>query len=148
MEEMILALSRQGKTDEEIANQLTNLGHRSPQRTDVVLPSTVRNVRLTHGLFVVRSQSHPRQISGYLTLPQLACRLEVKPHWLYHQIDIGRIQVTKDQHTGLYLFPDTPDTLAQLRGLYNGQTDLVVFSQISTGKAATVNLNSALAGDT
>jgi DNA invertase Pin-like site-specific DNA recombinase len=147
MEEIILALSQQGKTDEEIADHLTNLGHRSPQRTDVVLPSTVRNVRLAHGLFLVRSQSHPRQIPGHLTIPQLARLLDVKPHWVYHQIKTGRIQVTKDQHTGLYLFPDRPDTLAQLRGLYDRQTESVTFGQIPTPNAATADASSDRTGE-
>jgi DNA invertase Pin-like site-specific DNA recombinase len=128
MEEIILDLSRQGQTDEQIADHLTALGHRSPMRADVVLPSTVRNIRLKHGLFLVRSQSHPRQIPGYLTLTQVARALEVKPHWLYHQINKGCIQIDKDVQTGLYLFPNSPETLTLLRRFQAGECNFVRFS--------------------
>ena len=128
MEEIVLDLSRKGKTDEEIAVHLTDLGHRSPQCTDRVLPSTVRNIRLKQGLFLVRSQSHPRRIPGYLTLTQVARVLEVKPHWLYHQINKGCIQIDKDIQTGIYLFPDSPETLTLLRRLQAGECHIIRFS--------------------
>lgn len=129
MEEIILDLSRQGQTDQEIADHLTALGHRSPMRVDVVLPSTVRNIRLKHGIFLVRSQSHPRQIPGYLTLPQVARLLDVKPHWLYHQINKGCIQVMKDDQAGLYLFPDNSETLAAFQQLKEGKIKNLRFSK-------------------
>lgn len=129
MEQIILDLSREGKTDEEIADHLTALGHRSPMRTDVVLPSTVRTIRLKHRIFLVRSQSHPRQISGYLTLPQVARLLDVKPHWLYHHINRRRIQVTKDEQTGLYLFPDTSDTLTTFQQFKEGKIKNLRFAR-------------------
>ncbi|MFC1719424.1 recombinase family protein, partial [Candidatus Poribacteria bacterium] len=53
MEQFIIDKSRQGQLDEEIAAQLTALGHRSPQRM-TVLPSTVRTIRLKHRIFQVR----------------------------------------------------------------------------------------------
>ena len=76
MEAIILDLSQKGQTDEEIADHLTALGYRSPMCTDAVLPSTVMNIRLKHGIFLVRSQSHPRRIPGYLTLTQVARALD------------------------------------------------------------------------
>ncbi|UCC51759.1 MAG: recombinase family protein [Anaerolineaceae bacterium] len=129
MEEVILDLSRKGQTDAEIADHLTGLGYRSPMRTDVVLPSTVMNIRLKHGIFLVRSQSHPRQIPGYLTLPQVARLLDVKPHFLYDHIKRKRIQVTKDEHTGLYLFPDTPDTITAFQQFKEGKIKNLHFSR-------------------
>jgi DNA invertase Pin-like site-specific DNA recombinase len=127
MEAIILDLSHQGKSDEDIADHLTALGHRSPSRPDKVLPNTVKMVRLQHGVFQVRSQSHPRRIPGYLTLPQVAQALQVNPHWLYHQINKGAIQVKKDTQTGLYLFLDTPDTLIRLRRFQAGKCDQLRF---------------------
>ena len=72
MEKEILELAKAGKGDEEIAALLTEQGYRSPKDESVVLPSTVRIIRLRHRLFRKRSQSHPRHIKGYLTVPQLA----------------------------------------------------------------------------
>jgi hypothetical protein len=131
METLILAWAQQGKSDTEIAEQLTKLGHHSPMDQQRVLPSTVRNVRLEHRLLHERSQSHPRQVPGYLTLPQVVQALATTTYWLYHQIYEGRILIAKDEQTGLYLFSDTPQTLEQLRRLRSGQTHLVDFRPIS-----------------
>jgi len=128
MEKIILDLSRQGKSDEEISKHLTSLGHRSPMRTDCVLPSTVQIVRLKHGIFQKRSQSHPRCIDGYLTVPQIAQRLDISTHWVYDRIHNGRIQVVKDPETKLYLFPDEPATLEMFKYLKDGKLKNLRFS--------------------
>ena len=119
MEHQILTLFAAGHTDEAIAAQLTQQGYRSPQRPQV-LPSTVRTIRLKHGRMQQRHQSHPRRVAGYLTVPQLARRLGVSPHWLYDRLANGRIQLGKDPTTGLYLFPDQPTTLEHLQQLQAG----------------------------
>ena len=74
MEKEILELTHQGQSDDEIAAVLTRRGYRSPKHT-AVLPSTVRILRLRHRLFRKRSQSHPRHITGSLTVSQIARRL-------------------------------------------------------------------------
>ena len=94
---------------------------------DVVLPSTVKTIRLKHRLFQKRSQSHPRQIEGCLTVPQVAQRLKLSVHWIYDRIKNDRIHVRKDAATGLYLFPDTPATLEALSELQSGKRAQVSF---------------------
>ena len=128
MEKIILDLSRRGNTDEEIADHLTDLGHRSPMDTQRVLPSTVKIVRLKHGIFHKRSQSHPRRVEGYLTVPQIAKALDISPHWVYDRINNGRIQVVKNADTGLYLFPDEPATLEMFKDLKDGNLQNLRFS--------------------
>jgi len=128
MEQIILDLSRQEKSDEEIAEHLTALGHRSPMQTDHVLPNTVKIVRLKHGIFQKRSQSHPRRVDGHLTVPQIARRLDISAHWVYDRISNGRIQVVKDPETGLYLFPDEPATLEMFKDLKDGKLQNLRFS--------------------
>ena len=119
MEKIIIELGTAGQSDEAVAEHLTTLGYRSPM-TPYVLPSTVKNIRLKHRIFLKRSQSHPRRVPGYLTLPQIAQALDISPYWLYHRIDIGQIQVSKDPTTGLYLFPDDPHTLEQFEKFIQG----------------------------
>ena len=93
IEESILKLARQGRTDEEIARYLTEQGHHSPRHT-TVLRSSVQIVRLRHGLLRDRRQSHPRRIPGFLTVPQLTAKLgartelDLRPHPQRH--DPGR----------------------------------------------------------
>ena len=119
IEESILWLARQGKSDEEIARYLTERGHHSPRHT-TVLCSSVRIVRLRHRLLRDRRQSHPRQIPGFLTVPQLTAKLGLERSWIYDRIHNGTIQVALDAERKLYLFPDSPATLAKLRQLRAG----------------------------
>jgi hypothetical protein len=120
MAQQIRVLFAEGTSDAEMARQLTQHGYRSPSRP-AVLPSTVQGIRLKLGLMQNRSQSHPRRIAGYLTVPQLAKALAITPHWVYYQIKRGTVTITRDAATGLYLFPDTPQTLEAFRQLRAGQ---------------------------
>jgi len=128
MERLILERSGQGIPDEVIATELTAQGYRSPMRL-VVLPSTVQIIRLKHGIFQVRSQSHPRQVAGALTLSQVAKALDIVPHWIYDRIHKGCIQISRDSQTNLYLFPDDPATLEQFRQLRAGTLKTLRFSK-------------------
>ena len=126
MEKAAVTLARRGKTDAEIAQELTRRGYRSPH-APTVLPSTVKQIRLRHGVAVERSRSYPRRIDGYLTAPQVAERLKVPVHWLHDRIHNGTIQVKKHRTWKLYLFPDTPRTLAQFRQLRDGEVQQLRF---------------------
>jgi DNA invertase Pin-like site-specific DNA recombinase len=126
MEKEILELAGQGQTDEEIAAVLTRRGYRSPRHA-VVLPSTVRILRLRHRLFRQRSQSHPRCIPGSLTVSQVARSLGIKSHWIYDRIHNGTIQVALDSKTHLFLFPDRPETMTLFKRLWAGKLQKLRF---------------------
>jgi hypothetical protein len=80
-------------------------------------------------MFQKRSQSHPRSIAGYLTVPQIAQALDLTKHWIYDRIHNGYIHATKDAQTGLYLFPDKPSTLKMFKQLVDGQLYDLRFSR-------------------
>jgi DNA invertase Pin-like site-specific DNA recombinase len=126
MERIILERSREGITDEVIAEELTAQGYRSPMKV-FVLPSTVRGIRLKHRQFLVRHQSHPRQVEGSLTLTQVAKMLDFAPHWIYDRIHNGTIQIAKDPTRRLYLFPDEPATLEAFQLLVKGEIKKLCF---------------------
>jgi hypothetical protein len=126
MTQRILSLFAEGQTDAAIATQLTSEGFRSPMGSHV-LASTVQTIRLRHGCLQQRHQSHPRHIPGSLTVPQLAQALTVSRHWLYDRIHNGVIGIRPDPATGLYLFPDEPSTLVQLRQLRDGTLNKLDF---------------------
>lgn len=126
MERITLERNAQGATDEMIAEELTAQGYRSPMHP-FVLPSTVRGLRLKHGQFLVRSQSHPRHVAGAFTLTQMAKALDIAPHWIYDRIHNGTIQISKDQKTQLYLFPDEPATLDGFKQLLAGSIKKLCF---------------------
>ena len=123
LEQKILELSRNGQSDEDIAEHLTALGYRSPMRVDKLLVSTVQQIRYKNRVYQDNGQARPRRVSGYLTLPQVAQALNVSQNWIHIRIQDGRIQITKDTKTGLYLFPDRPDTLKELMQLKNHEID-------------------------
>jgi hypothetical protein len=120
MEATILKLARRGHSDEAIAYQLTTQGYRSPKHLSV-LPSTVQKIRLRHRLLVKKSQAHPRQIAGYLTVSQIAAALQLTPHWIYDRIHNGTIKVKWDAERKLYLFPDQARTLTLFKQLRGGK---------------------------
>jgi DNA invertase Pin-like site-specific DNA recombinase len=120
MEAQVLRLEAQGHADEDIAQRLTAQGFRSPQRPRV-LASTVRTIRLRHGRLHRYRGPRPRRIPRALTVPQIATAVGVKPHWVYHLIRRGRIVVSRDEASGLYLFPDGSETLVAFRQLRDGQ---------------------------
>jgi DNA invertase Pin-like site-specific DNA recombinase len=120
IEALIIRLAREGQSDAQIAALLTAQGHRSA-RGETVLPSTVKTIRLKHRVLVRASQSHPRHVAGYLTIPQLAEKLNVPRHWISDRIHNGTIVIEKDAVTKCYLFPDQPETLRQFRQLLAGE---------------------------
>jgi DNA invertase Pin-like site-specific DNA recombinase len=120
MEAQVLRLEAQGHADEDIAQRLTAQGFRSPQRPRV-LASTVRTIRLRHGRLHRYRGPRPRRVARSLTVPEIATAVGVKSHWVYHVIRRGRIVVSRDEASGLYLFPDGSETLAAFRQLRDGQ---------------------------
>ena len=123
MERLVVKLFKEGNTDKQIARRLTELGHRSPQKSYVVR-STVQTIRHRHGLLRggrVKGTSRAHHVPGCLTLSQVAQKLEVPNPWMYNRIYNGTIQVVKDDRTGLYLFPNTPDTIERFRELKEGK---------------------------
>lgn len=124
MEARIIEMSQRGCLDEDIALELTQIGYRSPLQNHV-LPSSVKSIRLKHRIFQKRSQSHPRHIAGYYTVPQLARLLSVSPHWIYDRINNGAIRTQKTNK--LYLFPETAETLEQFNKLKRAEVDTISF---------------------
>jgi DNA invertase Pin-like site-specific DNA recombinase len=126
MERQVLERARRGESDAEIAALLTENGCRSP-RHSTVLVSTVRGIRLRHGLLIERRQSHPRRIPGCLTVSQIARELRLTAHWIYDRIHNGTIEVSLDPTRKLFLFPDRPETLSQFRQLRAGELQKLRF---------------------
>ena len=126
LEKRILELAQKDVLDQKIAEQLTQEGFRSPSCL-TLLESTVKTIRLRHGIMVKRHQSHPRRIPGFLTVVQVASLLQVEKHWVYDRIHKGTIAVTRDPQTKLYLFPDCPSTLDSFRRLQAGELKQLSF---------------------
>ena len=116
LERLVVQHADDGTEDKAIATLLNAQGFRSP-KCERLLVSTVRTIRLKSGRLRRYKEPRPRTVAGFLTIPQVARTLGVAPHWLYYQICRGRIDVERDDKTRLYLFPDDPATIDQLRRL-------------------------------
>ena len=126
MEEQIIEWAKKGIPDEEIAHRLTQQGCKSPQ-SNIVLTSTVKIIRLKHRILITPSQSHPRKVSDFLTVSQLAKKLKVQNYWIYDRINNQTIQIEKNPKIGEYLFPDTPKTIEKLLKIKNGVVKNIQF---------------------
>ncbi len=131
MENKIIELSQIGKTDQEIAELLSLNGFRSPMGQNMLL-STVKSIRLKRRIFQNKSQSHPRCITGFLTITQIAQIANIHVPWIYDRIYNGIIKVSMTHlpqyKKGLYLFPDTEETIQMFKKLKNGHFKNLRFS--------------------
>ena len=116
----ILELAHAGLTDAEAAKVLTEEGYRSP-RSSQVLARTVQVFRQRQRVLRGASRTHPRHIPGWLTMAELAKRLQVTRSWIERRIRDGTIIVTRDAEAKRYLFPDAAATIAALQQLKSGK---------------------------
>lgn len=116
VERRVCELAATGLYDDEIARILTADGHRSPRCAAEVLPSTVRDIRLRHGVKMARPRTRWPAVPGCLTVAQLAERLRIPPKWIHTQLRRGAIRTTHEP-SGRYLFPDTEPAIDALRQL-------------------------------
>src|SRR4051794_3117703 len=117
MEARVLALARAGTDDVAIARTLTAEGHRSARHGAAVLPSTVRGIRLRHGLKLVPRQTRWPRVAGWLTVAEVAARLRISAEWLRGRIRDGAIRTVREPSGRRYLFPDDEGALEALRQL-------------------------------
>lgn len=123
LEEAIEGLLREGKTDREIAEQLTREGFRSP-RSEVISEHMVLRLRLRRR--VLREKNPPRAVRGYLTVRQLAAKLKVAIGPIYDRIYSGKIVGARDSEAKQYMFPDEPRTIKLMQQLLAGKIQKVV----------------------
>jgi DNA invertase Pin-like site-specific DNA recombinase len=122
----VARLACDGQTDEQIAAVLTANGHRAPLGGEITV-AAVRKIRFKNRLLRHPKKSRPCNKPGYLTITQLAHKLNVTNTKIYWHVLSGKIEVKKDEHTSCYLFPDKPSTLSQLRQLFDGKVTKLVF---------------------
>jgi hypothetical protein len=115
MEQRVCELAAAGNYDDEIARILTAEGH---------LPSTVRGIRLHHGIKTVRQRTRWPAVPGCLTVTQLAERLQIPQKWIHTQLRRGALR-TIIEPSGRYLFPDTETAMQALRALREHRTQHV-----------------------
>jgi DNA invertase Pin-like site-specific DNA recombinase len=124
MEQRVCELAATGLYDNEIARTLTAEGHRSPWCGTEVLPSTVRDIRLRHGMKTARQRTRWPAVPGCLTVAQLAERLRIPQKWVHTQLRRGALRAIHEP-SGRYLFPDTEPAMQAVQALRQRRTNQV-----------------------
>jgi hypothetical protein len=119
MEQRVCELAAAGHYEDEIARMLTAEGHRSPCQGTEVLASTVRSIRIRHGV-KVRHRTRWPAVPG-LTVTQLAERLQIPQKWIRTQLGRGALR-TIHEPSGRYLFPDTEPAMQAVQELRQHRT--------------------------
>jgi hypothetical protein len=119
MEARLLDLARKGVDDATIAEILTQEGHRSARRSYVPV-RTVQVVRQRHRVLQNSAATRARHIRGWLTITEIAKRLNISREWIKRRIHNGTIAIQLDPYDKRYLFPDTPETIAALQDIKAG----------------------------
>ena len=123
MEKRVIELAGAKMHDDEIAAILTREGHRSPNRTDKVLPVTVQRIRYRAGLKgLVKQRTRWRHAPDVLSAQEFASVLGIPVNWLYVQIRHGRL-LTDRNPSGAHLFTNTPSAIEAVRKLRNHEID-------------------------
>jgi hypothetical protein len=118
MVQRVRELWSQGRTDEEIAAQLTEEGFHSARSSGVV-PVAVQKIRLHHKWHVMLHRSRgANELDGYLTPAGLAKLVGVDRSWVYRHLERGQIDkryYTRHPQSSTYLIVKDPDFIASLR---------------------------------
>ena len=51
-----------------------------------------------------KSQSHPLRVKGFITVPQIARKINMPVHWIYDRIHNGTINTSKDSEGHIFIF--------------------------------------------
>jgi hypothetical protein len=127
MEARALDLARSGMHDEEIVAALDAEGHRSPQRASGIHPSTIRRIRLRHGVKLPCRCTRWPAVPGWLTVKATATRVRVPEKWIRERLRAELIRTKRDS-SGRYLFPDSEEARAALLQLRAKRIDSVNFT--------------------
>jgi Recombinase/Recombinase zinc beta ribbon domain len=119
MEARLLELASQNIDDTTIADILTQEGYRSARRLYVPV-RTVQIIRQRHRILRQDTSVRVPHTSGWLTIAELAARMQISRYWINRSIRNGAIRIHRDTCAKRFLFPDTGDTIAGIQALRSG----------------------------
>ncbi len=76
---------------------------------------------MQHGVLKRKTEFLRSGVPGWLSIGEAVTRLGEYPTWAYHLIRRGRLVIQRDPEFSLYLIPDDPKTLKQLKELLRGE---------------------------
>ncbi len=116
--ERLEALTKQGLTDPQIAEELMKEGFHTARRLTIT-PGTIRKLRGRHGqVSPLHQHRNASMVNGFWTIPGLTRELGVGSSWLYQRIAQGLLKEPDVQRLPgyrVYLIRNDPVLLAQLR---------------------------------
>lgn len=129
-EQQIVARLREladtGQNDEGLAEQLNREGF-FPCRGSRFTAQIVLKMRCRHQIWIRLGNLHKNPRSRGYTVPEMARLIDIDPSWIYRSISDGKIEITKDQQYGCYLFPRTRAAVRSMKQLRKNQVVQVSF---------------------
>lgn len=116
----------EGQGDSAIAAALNGEGFH-PSRGAAFTPLIVLKLRCRHGIRLRLGQVRCGDLPGGYTVREMARLAGVDPSWFYHAIGDGKIEISKDDRYGCYLFPRTKAAVDSLKRLKCGKVRHVSF---------------------
>lgn len=124
LEERVLALASEGKSDLAISEALTKEGFPSA-RSASIPTSTIQTIRLRNARPRRYKKERKPVVVGAVTVSQVAQILGVEKKWLYHLIRRGKVKVDRDPISGVFVMPDAPETFEALTQIRDSERDRV-----------------------
>jgi hypothetical protein len=112
--------------DEGLAEQLNREGF-FPCRGSRFTAQIVLKMRCRHQIWIRLGNLHKNPRSRGYTVPEMARLIDIDPSWIYRSISDGKIEITKDQQYGCYLFPRTRAAVRSMKQLRKNQVVQVSF---------------------
>ena len=110
----VIRRARQGENDGRIARELTAAGFRTPRGGELTT-STVAALRRQYRVDSPQTRLRRDGCTGWLTLHHLSKQIGEHAAWITQCIRNRRIRLAKDPYYSVYLFPDTPQVLRELK---------------------------------
>jgi DNA invertase Pin-like site-specific DNA recombinase len=127
----VLRRAKAGQPDKQIATELTAAGYHAPLCADLSVDS-VQRIRVQYGVYSKKTEVLRAGLLGWLTLGQAVKHLGEHSGWAYYLIRQKRLQIQRDEQTGLYLVRDNKKVLKALKELLRGkQFSLVIQPRLS-----------------
>jgi DNA invertase Pin-like site-specific DNA recombinase len=116
----VLRRARAGQADGQIAAELTAAGYHAPLKEGLSAGS-VRRIRVRQGVYARKTEFQRHGLPGWIALGEAMKRLGEHTGWAYYLIRQQRLRIERDPEVGLYLVPDTPKVLKELKELLRGE---------------------------
>lgn len=127
--ERIRHLANEGLDTRQIVRRLNEEGF-VPCRGGAFTVQIVTKLKQRYGIASNYAKARDGGLPGVYTVREMAERIGVDPSWIYRKIGHGTVAVERHRRYGVYLFPRTTRSVAQMKRLKKGELRHVSFPTV------------------